>query len=48
MPTINEVNHSLSNMKNVIDNQELRIQRNMMEIELEALCMEDRMVKKIS
>lgn len=48
MPTINEVNHTISNMKNVVDGQELRIQRNMMEIEMEQLCMEDALVKKMS
>lgn len=37
-------------MKSVIDHQELRIQKNMMEIELENLCMENNtnMEKKIS
>ena len=47
-PTINEVNHTLTNMKSVIDHQELRIQRNMMEIEFESIGVEDKMMKKTS
>ena len=47
-PTTNEVSHSIINMKTVVDNQELRIQRNMREIEQEEIYNEDRMTKKIS
>lgn len=35
-------------MKSIIDNQELRIQKNMMEIEFEGLCMDNTMTKKAS